>query len=69
MATAAIGIMLAAGGDPATQTALALATYGLAAERAATGSSGPGTFRFRLLDEVAALASTGVAGLRIVEAA
>jgi len=69
MATAAIGIMLAAGGDPATQTALALATYGLAAERAATGSPGPGTFRSRLLDEVAALASTGVAGLRIVEAA
>ncbi len=68
MATAAIGIMLAAGGDPAIQTALALATYGIAAERAATGDPGPGTFRTRLLDEVAALAGTGVAGLRIVDA-
>jgi hydroxyethylthiazole kinase len=78
MATAAIGIMLTAGrradgtvADPALQAALALATYGLAAERAATGSPppGPGTFRARLLDEVAALGSTGVAGVRITETA
>ncbi|HEX5502154.1 MAG TPA: hydroxyethylthiazole kinase [Thermomicrobiales bacterium] len=67
MATAAIGIFLAAGDDPALQAALALATYGLAAERAAIGEPGPGTFRARLLDEVAALATKGVAGVRVVE--
>ncbi len=65
MATAAIGIFLTAGEDPTLQTALALATYGRAAERAAEGNPGPGTFRTRLLDEVAALGSTGVDGLRI----
>ena len=65
MATAAIGIFNAVGGDPARQTALALATYGLAAERAAEGNPGPGTFRSRLLDEVAALANKGVAGVRV----
>lgn len=67
MATATIGIFLAAGDDPALQAALALATYGLAAERAAAGDPGPGTFRARLLDEVAALATKGVAGVRVVE--
>lgn len=67
MATAAIGIFNAVGDDPLRQTALALATYGLAAERAAAGNPmpGPGTFRARLLDEVAALAETGVDGVRI----
>jgi hydroxyethylthiazole kinase len=65
MATVAIGIFLTAGDDPLLQTALALATYGLAAERAAAGDPGPGTFRARLLDEVAALGSSGVEGLRI----
>jgi hydroxyethylthiazole kinase len=70
MATAAIGIMLAAGdeeSDPATQAALGLATYGLAAERAAAESPGPGTFRARLLDEVAALRDKGVDGVRVRE--
>jgi hydroxyethylthiazole kinase len=70
MATAAIGIFLAAGGDPATQTALALGTYGLAAERAATPASGypdpgPATFRTRLIDEVAALRDRGTDGVNI----
>ncbi len=65
MATAAIGIFNAVGEDRALQTALALATYGLAAERAAAGDPGPGTFRARLLDEVAALADAGVDGVRI----
>lgn len=67
MATAAIGIFLTAGEDPAVQTALALGVYGLAAERAAVGSPGPGTFRARLLDEVAAVDEKGVTGLRIGE--
>ena len=74
MATTAIGVLLAAGrgddgtvADPAHQTALALATYGLAAERAAAGdpAPGPATFRTRLLDEVAALGTRGVAGLKV----
>ncbi len=68
MSTAAIGIFNGVGGDPALQTALALATYGLAAERAAVGAPGPGTFRSRLLDEVAALREKGVEGVRIREA-
>jgi hydroxyethylthiazole kinase len=67
MATAAIGIFNAVGADPVRQTALALATYGLAAERAAAGDPGPGTFRSRLLDEVAALAERGVDGVRVEE--
>ncbi len=65
MATAAIGIFLAAGGDPATQAALALGSYGLAAERAAVGDPGPGTFRARLIDEVAALRQGSFAGVKI----
>ncbi len=72
MSTAAIGIMLAAGGpdaNPAVQAALALATYGLAAERAAEGAQGPGTFRARLIDEVAALREKGVEGMRVTEGA
>ena len=65
MATATIGIFATAGDDPALQTALGLATYGLAAERAAAGDPGPGTFRSRLLDEVAALHASGTEGIRI----
>lgn len=72
MSTAAIGIMLAAGGpdgDPAVQAALALATYGLAAERAAEDAAGPGTFRARLIDEVTALGKKGVDGVRVTDGA
>jgi hydroxyethylthiazole kinase len=69
MATAAVAVMLTAGEDPNLQAALALATFGLAAERAASGSRGPGTFRPRLLDAVAALHTQGVDGLRITEPA
>jgi hydroxyethylthiazole kinase len=65
MATATIGIFATAGSDPALQTALGLATYGLAAERAAIGNPGPGTFRSRLLDEVAALHAAGTTGVDI----
>ncbi|MFN8590162.1 MAG: hydroxyethylthiazole kinase [Thermomicrobiales bacterium] len=65
MATATIGIFNAVGSDPALQTALALATYGLAAERAAGGDPGPGTFRTRLLDEVATARTAGTDGIRI----
>ncbi len=65
MATATIGIFATAGDDPALQTALGLATYGLAAERAAVGDPGPGTFRVRLLDEVALLNMKGTRGVNI----
>ncbi len=65
MATTAIGAFLALGGDPALQAALALATYGLAAQRAAAGAQGPGSFRVRLLDEVYGLRRRGVDGLDI----
>jgi len=70
MATAAIGIFNGIGGDPVEQTALALATYGLAAERAADREPvpGPGSFRDLLIDEVAALLPTGAEGVRIREA-
>ena len=67
MATATIGIFATVGSDPALQTALGLGTYGLAAERAAVGEPGPGTFRARLLDEVAALHTEGTSGVNIVE--
>jgi hydroxyethylthiazole kinase len=65
MATATIGIFNAVGDDPALQTALGLASYEVAAERAAEGAPGPGTFRSRLLDEVAALHAAGTSGVRI----
>ncbi len=71
MASAAVGILLTTGDDPAVQTALALGLYGLAAERAAASGAGgeqpgPGTFRARLLDEVAVLSVCGVAGIQIM---
>lgn len=74
MASAAVGILLTAGDDAAMQTALALGVYGLAAERAAAPGTdgdrpGPGTFRARLLDEVAALSVSGIAGIRITQVA
>ena len=65
MATTAVGAFLALGGDPALQAALALATYGLAAERAGAGAQGPGSFRVRLIDEVYGLRRRGVDGLDI----
>lgn len=65
MASAAVGVALTTGGDAAENAALALALYGLAGERAATDAPGPGTFRARFLDAVAALATDGVTGLRV----
>lgn len=70
MATTAIAVAIAgaAVSTPAgyaLPVALGLATYGLAAERAAVGDPAPGTFRMRLLDEAASLAGSGVRGLRV----
>lgn len=49
-ATALIGAFLAVDADPVTATATALAYFGLAGERAAAISSGPGSFQASLLD-------------------
>ena len=70
MATTAIAVAIAGtavttAGGHALPVALGLATYGLAAERAAAGSPGPATFRTRLLDEAAAFGERGISGLRI----
>lgn len=67
MATTAVGVFLTTGEDPALQTALALGSYGVAAERAAKHEPGPGTFRSKLLDEAAALLTKGVDGIDIRE--
>jgi hydroxyethylthiazole kinase len=55
--------------DPVQAAAGALAVFGLAGERAAAGSPGPGTFHARLYDELHALtAEVVVAGARIERA-
>ncbi|AYY15318.1 hydroxyethylthiazole kinase [Actinobacteria bacterium YIM 96077] len=65
-ASAVVGAYAAAVADPLMATASALAVFGLAGERAATGAVGPGTLRWRLLDELYALEqSTVLAGTRI----
>ncbi|MFO7173373.1 MAG: hydroxyethylthiazole kinase [Bacillota bacterium] len=69
-ATAAVAIFLAGSEDPARDAALAMAVYGLAAERAAARSAGPGSFQAAFLDELHALGGAGTArpdGLRIRE--
>ena len=50
MATALIGAFHAVGEDPLDASAAALAFFGLAGERAAAGSRGPGTFQTALMD-------------------
>jgi len=49
-ATALIGAFLSVDRDPVTATATALAYFGLAGERAAAHSKGPGSFQIALLD-------------------
>jgi len=49
-ATALIGAFLSVDNDPASATATALAYFGLAGERGAAHSKGPGTFQIALLD-------------------
>lgn len=70
MATTAVAVAIAGAASStrsgyALPVALGLATYGLAAERAAVGNPGPGTFRTRLLDEAGSLDTTGITGLRV----
>jgi len=49
-ATALIGAFLSVDNDPVTAAATALAYFGLAGEKAAAHSKGPGTFQIALLD-------------------
>jgi hydroxyethylthiazole kinase len=68
MATTVIAIFCAVEPDKLVAAAAALACYGLAAERAARGTRGPGSFRVSLLDELYHLTPAGVSkGVRIVE--
>jgi hydroxyethylthiazole kinase len=68
MATTVIAIFCAVEADRLAAAAAALACYGLAAERAARGTRGPGSFRASLLDELYRLTPAEAAkGVRIVE--
>ncbi len=68
MSTTAIAIFCAVERDYLTAAAAALACYGLAAEVAARGAAGPGSFRASLLDALYRLTPAEVAsGARVVE--
>ncbi len=55
LASAVVGAFLVVEADPLAAAAEALSVYGLAAERAAAEADGPGSLRWRLLDQLAAL--------------
>ena len=61
-ASAVIGAFLTVERDPLEAAAQGLAVFGLAGERAAAGSSGPGSLRWRIVDELALLDETIVRG-------
>jgi len=66
MATSVTGVCAALSSDRVTAAATALAAFGLAGERAAQKSRGPGSFKPALFDEMAALSPADVmAGARI----
>jgi hydroxyethylthiazole kinase len=54
-ASAVIGAFLTVERDPLEAAAQGLAVFGLAGERAAAGSPGPGSLRWRIVDELALL--------------
>lgn len=65
-ASALVGAFLAVDEDAQAATSAALAILGLAGERAAAGSAGPGSLRWALLDELYALDEpTVLDGVRI----
>ena len=67
MATSAIAAFAAVEADPLVATVAGLAAYGLAAERAAVGSAGPGSFKVALFDQLYALTPEALEqGARIV---
>lgn len=64
--TGLVGAYLAVEPDPLTATTYALAVYGLAGERAAAKAEGPGSLRWRLLDELHSLDENAVRqGIRL----
>ncbi len=68
MATAVIGACAAVESDFVLATAAALAVYGLAGERAAERSQGPGSFQIQLFDAVAGLTEEALLqGVRVEE--
>lgn len=65
-ASGVIGAFLAVEDDPLAAAAYGLAVFGLAGERAAAGAGGPGSLRWRLIDELAGLDQATVSqGIRI----
>lgn len=65
-ASAVIGAFLTVAGDPLDAAAQGLAVFGLAGERAAAESAGPGSLRWRIVDELALLDEMTVsAGVKI----
>jgi hydroxyethylthiazole kinase len=66
MATTVVACCAAVEADPLVAAAAGLAAFGLAAERAAAGCSGPGSFKVALFDALAALTAGDLAaGARI----
>jgi len=69
MATSVTGVCAAVSTDRVTAAAAALAAFGLAGERAAAKSRGPGSFKPALFDEMAALTAKDVlTGARVKSA-
>lgn len=65
-ASALVAAFAAVGDDALRATAAALAVFGLAGQRAASGAPGPGTLRLRLMDELYGLdEATVLAGARV----
>ena len=65
-ASATVGAFLAVAADPLQAAAQSLGVFGLAGERAAAASPGPGSLRWRIVDELALLDQATVrAGVRI----
>jgi hydroxyethylthiazole kinase len=54
-ASAVIGAFLTVDPEPLGAAASGLAVFGLAGERAAAAASGPGSLRWRIVDELASL--------------
>lgn len=65
--TALVAAFATVHGDRVLTTAAALAAFGLAGERAARESAGPGTFRQRIVDELYLLNESTVTGGALVE--
>lgn len=66
VASAVVGAFLTVERDPLEAAAQGLAVFGLAGERAAAASAGPGSLRWQIIDQLALLdEATVLAGVRI----